>query len=183
MPISRKRCPGDSLFTSHGRRGLPLGNQTSQFFANVYLNSMDHLVLRQLQVGEYARYVDDFVLFGDCKGELARVREPLVAHLNGLRLRLHGQKSRIYRTEDGLTFLGWRITPQGVRLKRDSVVRMRRRLRWMQREFAAGRMVEGCRTAYPILVWTRKVGKHLEVAGTDVCRSGFLAVAAALLIP
>ncbi|MEZ5355838.1 MAG: hypothetical protein R2762_24655 [Bryobacteraceae bacterium] len=52
--------PGDTLFTPHERRrGLPLGNQTSQFFANVYLNPMDHMIDRNLRPGAYARYVDD----------------------------------------------------------------------------------------------------------------------------
>jgi retron-type reverse transcriptase len=52
--------PGDDLFTpSERRRGLPLGNQTSQFFANVYLNSLDYFVRQQLRPGGYVRYVDD----------------------------------------------------------------------------------------------------------------------------
>ncbi len=52
--------PGDTLFTPIERRhGLPIGNQTSQFFANVYLNPLDHFVLRELQPGLYVRYVDD----------------------------------------------------------------------------------------------------------------------------
>ena len=104
------------------------------------MDSLDQLVVRRLQPGEYARYVDDFVLFSDSKDELRRMREAIVEHLDGLRLRLHEGKSRIYYTEDGLTFLGWHITPHGVWLKRDSVVRMRRRLRTMQREYEAGRM-------------------------------------------
>ena len=134
--------PGDTLFTPHERRrGLPLGNQTSQFFANVYLNPLDHLVLRELRLrslsgGEYARYVDDFVLFSNDKSELRWMRQRIDEHLALFRLRVHERKSRIYRTVDGLTFLGWQITPQGVRLKRDTVVRQRRRLRWMEREWA-----------------------------------------------
>jgi hypothetical protein len=63
--------PGDTLFTPHERRrGLPLGNQTSQFFANVYLNPMDHMIVRNLRPGAYARYVDDFLLFADSKEQL-----------------------------------------------------------------------------------------------------------------
>ena len=131
--------PGDTLFTPYERRrGLPLGNQTSQFFANVYLNSLDHLVLRQLQPGEYARYVDDFVLFGDSKKELREMKAEIVHHLDGLRLALHDGKSRIHRTADGITFLGWRITPEGTWMKRQSVVRMRRRFRSMRRQWIAG---------------------------------------------
>ena len=104
------------------------------------MNSLDHLVLRQLRPAGYARYVDDFVLFSDSKDALRVMRAGMIGHLDGLRLRLHERKSRICRTEDGLTFLGWHITPQSVWLKRDSVVRMRRRLRWMQGELEAGRL-------------------------------------------
>ena len=133
--------PGDTLFTPFDRkRGLPLGNQTSQFFANVYLNSLDHLVLRQLQPGEYARYVDDFILFGDSKQQLREMLNEIVHHLDGLRLSLHEGKSRIHRTADGITFLGWRITPEGTWMKRQSVVRMRRRFRHMHKLWSAGEM-------------------------------------------
>jgi retron-type reverse transcriptase len=55
--------PGDDLFSPYERRrGLPLGNQTSQFFANVYLNPLDHFVKRALKIEAYIRYVDDFLL-------------------------------------------------------------------------------------------------------------------------
>jgi len=131
--------PGDTLFTPYDRRrGLPLGNQTSQFFANVYLNSLDHLALRELQPCEYARYVDDFVLFSDSKEKLREMLAEITSHLDGLRLNLHEGKSRIHRTADGITFLGWRITPEGTWMKSQSVVRMRRRFRYMRKLWIAG---------------------------------------------
>ncbi|MCC7155285.1 MAG: hypothetical protein IT161_11980 [Bryobacterales bacterium] len=68
--------PGDSLFTPfERRRGLPLGNQTSQFFANVYLDSLDQLVNRVLKPLAYVRYVDDFVLWDNNKPRLAEMLE------------------------------------------------------------------------------------------------------------
>ena len=67
--------PGDDLLTpSERRRGLPIGNQTSQFFANVYLNSFDHFVKETLRMPAYVRYMDDFAIFGDDKGTLDEVR-------------------------------------------------------------------------------------------------------------
>jgi len=132
---------GDTLFTPFERRkGLPLGNQTSQFFANVYLNGFDHFVLRELQPGEYVRYVDDFLLFGDSKQELRRMREQITAFLEKLRLTLHPGKSRIHRTADGVTFLGWRIFPARLRVARANVVRMRRRLRSIMADWESGRI-------------------------------------------
>ena len=133
--------PGDNLFTPLGRRrGLPLGNQTSQFFANVYLNSLDHFVNQSLRPGCYIRYVDDFVLFDDSKERLAGMRAAVERLLDGLRLRLHERKSRVYGCADGLTFLGWRLYPGRTRLVRENVARFRRRLREMERAFAEGSM-------------------------------------------
>ncbi len=62
--------PGDDLFAVCRPRGLPIGNLTSQFWSNVYLNDFDWFVQRELQCGTYLRYVDDFVLFGNDKRSL-----------------------------------------------------------------------------------------------------------------
>jgi retron-type reverse transcriptase len=124
--------PGDTLFTPLERqRGLPLGNQTSQFFANVYLNPLDHFVLRELRPGHYVRYVDDFLLFGNDKRQLGEMRARVEDFLAELRLRIHARKSRVYRANDGVTFLGWRVFPARLRLVRSNVVRWRRRLKAM----------------------------------------------------
>jgi hypothetical protein len=102
--------PGDNLFTPYERRrGLPLGNQTSQFFANVYLNPLDQMVGRSLRPDVYVRYVDDFLLFSDCKDRLDEMQARIEEELCSLRLTMHARKSRVYRTAEGFTFLGWRI--------------------------------------------------------------------------
>jgi retron-type reverse transcriptase len=133
--------PGDTLFTPYERRrGLPLGNQTSQFFANVYLNPLDHFVRGTLQPGSYFRYVDDFLLFGEDKGKLGEMRRRIEEFLFDYRLSLHPGKSRVYRVRDGVTFLGWRIFPDRSRLVRDNVQRFRARLRDLQQDYAAGRV-------------------------------------------
>ena len=133
--------PGDWLFTPfERRRGLPIGNQTSQFLANVYLNSLDHFVLRELRPALYLRYVDDFVLFGDGKTELRFMADRIREFLQGLRLSPHERKFRIYRCADGVTLLGWRLLPKQARLARANVIRMRRRLKKMAALYHAGRL-------------------------------------------
>lgn len=133
--------PGDSLFSPYERRrGLPLGNQTSQFFANVYLNAMDRMVDERLQPDIYARYVDDFVLFSNSKARLREMRQAVVESLERVRLEIHGGKSRIYRCADGVTFLGWRLLPDRTRLVRGNVIRFRGRLKEMRASYSAGRM-------------------------------------------
>jgi len=131
--------PGDTLFTPfERRRGLPLGNQTSQFFANVYLNPLDHFVMREIRPPAYCRYVDDFVLFHDDPAFLRDARKRIQDRLDTLRLRLHEGKSRLYRTADGVTFLGWRLFPDRRRLVRSNVIGFRRRIRDLQRQHAMG---------------------------------------------
>lgn len=133
--------PGDTLFTPfQRRRGLPLGNQTSQFFANVYLNPLDHFVLRELRPGRYVRYVDDFLMHGNDKLQLREMRAHVIEFLARLRLRIHAGKSRVYRSKDGVTFLGWRLFPQHMRLVRANVVRWRRRMRAMQTAYRERKM-------------------------------------------
>ena len=130
--------PGDDLFTpTERRRGLPIGNQTSQFFANIYLNPFDHFVKEQLGVRAYIRYVDDFVMFGDDKPLMAELRERCRRYLATLRLRLPYHKAVLSRVADGTRFLGYRVFPTHRLLARDNTTRMRRRLRRMQQEFAA----------------------------------------------
>ena len=131
--------PGDTLLTpAERRRGLPIGNQTSQFFANVLLNTLDHFLRDHLAVPGYVRYVDDFVVFGNDKRELSRIRENCRAYLAEYRLRLHPKKCIISPTAVGFPFLGVRIFPDRRRLPRQNLVRARRRIVQMQAAFAAG---------------------------------------------
>jgi retron-type reverse transcriptase len=133
--------PGDDLFTPlERRRGLPLGNQTSQFFANVYLDPLDHFVKDHLGLGGYVRYVDDFLVFADDKRQLHAVRDQLSVFLDRLRLRIHPDKSVVFPTREGIRFLGFRVFPSHRLLVRENVQRFRRRLKGMQAAYAAGRL-------------------------------------------
>ena len=99
--------PGDDLFTpTERRRGLPLGNQTSQFFANVYLDPLDHFVCDRLGLS-YVRYVDDFLVFADDKRRLHEVRVEVEHFLETLRLQIHQDKSVVFPCDQGIRFLGY----------------------------------------------------------------------------
>ena len=133
--------PGDDLFAPfERRRGLPIGNLTSQFFANVYLNRFDHFVKETLRCRFYLRYVDDFVVLGNDKKSLWQVKHEMESYLRQLRLGLHEHKCQIRRSDQGVTFLGFRVFPNFLLLKRDNIVRMRRRLRRMQTHYARGEL-------------------------------------------
>ena len=130
---------GDDLWTlAERRRGLPLGNQTSQFFANVYLNGFDHFVKEILRAPGYLRYVDDFVIFHEDKEWLAEARKRCRAYLAGLRLRLHARKATISRVCDGTRFLGYRVFPDYRLLPKDNLKRLRARIRLLQKGYRNG---------------------------------------------
>lgn len=135
--------PGDELLTPLERkRGLPIGNQTSQFFANVYLNGFDHFVKEKLKVKKYVRYVDDFALFGDDYQFLAEARMALEAYLARLRLKIHPIKSQLFETKQGANFLGFRILPDRIRVRSENLRRARRRLKRLQTDYANGKISE-----------------------------------------
>jgi retron-type reverse transcriptase len=133
--------PSDDLFTPcWRRRGIPIGNQTSQFFANVYLDPLDHFVKDQLAIRGYVRYVDDFLVFANDKRQLAVLRGRIADFLVSLRLRLHPAKSVVFPVKHGIRFLGYRVFPSHRLLPKENVRRFRRRARGMQRDYAAGRV-------------------------------------------
>ncbi len=121
---------GDDLFTPHLRKkGIPIGNLTSQFFANVYLNGFDHFIKEKLGCKYYIRYVDDFVVLDNSKERLHEVKGHMEKYLESLRLKLHQRKCRIYRIHEGINFLGYRIFPSYRLLKKSNVLKMKRRLK------------------------------------------------------
>lgn len=133
--------PGDDLFALARPRGLPIGNLTSQFFANVLLDRIDHFVKETLRVPGYVRYADDLLLFADDKAALHAWRAAIEGELAGLRLRLHPEKTQIRPAAAGVTFLGWRMTPASMRLSQRSVRRFSRRLKqlaWRRRRGEIG---------------------------------------------
>ena len=129
----------DLLVPLSRRRGLPIGNLTSQVLANVVLDPVDHLVKEQLRVKGYLRYCDDMALFGQDKSRLHQARARMQEKLWSLRLRLNEGKSRVRRTDEGITWLGFRVLPGGrLRVKRDSARRFSRRLRRLREGLRAG---------------------------------------------
>jgi len=90
-------------------RGMPLGNLTSQFFANIYLNELDYFVKNKLKAKYYIRYVDDFVILHRNKKVLQGYRIKIEKYLKYLKLELHPDKTKIKPLRNGTTFLGYRI--------------------------------------------------------------------------
>ncbi len=134
--------PGDDLFAAERPRGLPIGNLTSQFWANCYLDPFDHFVKRELRCGKqrggYLRYVDDFLLFADDKPTLWAWRDAVVERLTGLRLTIHEGRAHPQPVTEGIPFLGFVVFPTHRRLKRRNVIKYRRRLKGLLAAYRAG---------------------------------------------
>lgn len=134
--------PGGDLFDCRTvKRGLPIGNLTSQFFANVYLNPLDHFVKHHLRVKGYVRYMDDFLLFGDDRAALRRHGRQVRAKLHALRLEVHPDKYRLVPTAAGVDFAGYVVFADGrVRVRSSSVRRFDRRYKKMLWDLRRHRM-------------------------------------------
>jgi len=125
--------PDDNLFALQRPRGLPIGNLTSQWWANCYLNPFDQFVKRELGCRGYLRYVDDFLLFSDSKSELMQWRERMLKRLERFHLTLHEESVYPKSVTEGISFLGFQIFPEYRRLKPRKGYAFRRKLfHWMK---------------------------------------------------
>jgi len=130
--------PGDPL-----PRGIPIGSLTSQLFANIYLHELDGFVKNDLRVKRYLRYMDDFAIVDADKARLHELRREIDGFLHAhLALRLNA-KTQVFPVRPGgrsLDFLGYRIWPTHRLLRRDSVGRMRKKMKRMARQYHEGQI-------------------------------------------
>src|SRR3546814_8296753 len=102
-------CSSDlhkSLFHAPPGTGLPIGNLSSQFFANVYLDGLDRMVKRKLGMRHYVRYVDDMVLVHPDQKVLLQAADAIREHLAGIGLALTERKTFIAPADKGVDFVG-----------------------------------------------------------------------------
>ena len=157
--------PGDDLFASLRPRGLPIGNLTSQWWANVYLTPFDHFVQRELGCRAYLRYVDDFLLFSSDRRQLWEWRAALIERLGRFRLTVHEECAQPRPVSQGIPFLGFIVFPERRRLKRRKGLAYRRKLRWLA-QHASPQQVR-----FSVLGWIN----HARYANTTGLRQAILA--------
>lgn len=115
--------------TKEKGKGMPLGNLTSQFFANVYLNELDQFIKQKLKAEYYIRYVDDFVILHSSKALLEDYKRRIDSFLRrSLDLELHPDKSKIIKLEKGIGFLGFRVFYYHKLLRKKNMKRFERNL-------------------------------------------------------
>jgi RNA-directed DNA polymerase len=118
----------EEVVSIKNRRGLPIGNLTSQLFANIYLNKLDQFVKHTLKVRWYGRYMDDFLFIHPDKDYLRKIKSQIKIFLKErLGLDLHPNKVNIYNVSQGVPFVGYRIFYDYVLIKGKTLLRSQKR--------------------------------------------------------
>ncbi len=103
--------PHKSLFNAPAGYGLPIGNLSSQFFANVLLDDLDQFAKHRLRAPHYVRYVDDFILLHTSAQWLNQARQQIEGQLAGLHLQLNPRKTILQPVARGIDFVGHLVKP------------------------------------------------------------------------
>lgn len=128
-------CPKDMRLYD---KGMPIGNLTSQLLANIYLNELDQFCKHRLRIKYYVRYMDDFIILHHDKKYLHRLKLEIESFLNN-DLELHTNKKTCIRpTTVGIEFVGFRIWPTHMKLKKKTAIKMKRRLKYLKKAYARG---------------------------------------------
>jgi retron-type reverse transcriptase len=122
-----------------GGQNVPIGNYTSQWFGNIYLNELDQHIKHTYKIKDYLRYCDDFLLFHNDKAELRRIAKDLEIFLDKT-LGLKMSKCELFPVAQGVDFLGYRHFPKYVLLRRSTAIRVKRRLGKLPRLLEVGRI-------------------------------------------
>lgn len=119
--------------------GMPIGNLTSQYFANLYLGELDHYIKERLRIRSYVRYMDDWLVFSNDKPELYRHLWEIRHFLDErLQLTLKERAVRIAPVCEGITFLGFQVYRGMIRLGSGKLARVRRTIRHLEKMCQAG---------------------------------------------
>ncbi|MCI5145480.1 MAG: RNA-directed DNA polymerase, partial [Candidatus Electrothrix sp. AR3] len=138
------RVPPHRRLCNAGKdKGLPIGNLTSQFFANVYLNELDQFIKHRLKCRHYLRYVDDFILLHADPAQLASWKNEIECFL-AQKLRLELKRPIILRpVQQGANFLGYIVRPDYLLVRRRVVGNLRERLVRFEQQWIKGSDQEG----------------------------------------
>jgi len=125
------------------RRGVLIGNLTSQVFANIYMNEFDQFMKHELKVKNYARYTDDFVIVSDDKVYLEGLLDPIREFLKSkLHLDLHPKKITLKKHIQGVDFLGYVILPHHIKLRTKTKRKIPKKIRQSVTLYKSGQINE-----------------------------------------
>ena len=115
--------------------GIPIGNLTSQLFANVYLDWLDKYIKHTLRVKHYIRYMDDFVILGKSKNELHRLRKEIEIFLEDYLYLELNNKTAVRPITLGIDFMGYVTWPTHRTLRKSTKKKMKKRLKYLDKKY------------------------------------------------
>lgn len=121
------------------KKGMPIGNLTSQMFANVYLNELDQFMKREMKVKYYVRYMDDFFILHEDKAYLHYIKKVIEYFIDvELKLQLNN-KTAIIPVKQGIDYLGYKVWATHVKLRKSTSLRMKRRVKQLEKGYNKGK--------------------------------------------
>lgn len=128
------------IFEAEEEIGIPIGNYTSQYFANIYLNTLDHYIKEDLKIKYYVRYMDDFVLILDTKEECREALEKIGSFLkNKLKLNLN-QKTNYFKNKQGVIFCGYKVFPKYILLKKQNKKKIYKKVKYWNKLYSENKL-------------------------------------------
>ena len=124
--------------STNSERGIPIGNLTSQLFANIYLNKLDEYIKYNLKIKYYVRYMDDFVILHESKQEIHQIKGDIRLHLASMKLILHPKKANIFPLSLGIDFLGYKIFSSYRLVRKSTIKRFLKNTKRKFKEYSLG---------------------------------------------
>jgi RNA-directed DNA polymerase len=123
------------------QKGIPIGNLTSQLFANIYLTKLDEYIKYELKIKYYIRYMDDFIILHESKQELHEVKEKIILFFASIKLTQHPKKANIFPIALGVDFLGYRIFNNYKLVRKSTVKRFLKNVKGKLKKYDSGIMI------------------------------------------
>ena len=128
------------VYSSEGKKSLPIGNYTSQIFANIYLNEIDQYIKHKLKIKYYYRYMDDSIILVKTKEEAKETLEKIKQFLhNNLELELN-KKTQIFKSKQGVNFCGYKINEYRLKIRDRGKQKLKKKIKHLKKEIKNGKM-------------------------------------------
>lgn len=130
----------DIIYSTLGKKGIPIGNYTSQIFANIYLNEVDQYIKHELKIKNYFRYMDDGLILVKTKQEAIDALEKIRTFLREkLKLELNN-KTQIFKGKQGVNFVGYKITPYRLKIRNRGKKQLKAKIKLLKEQIKEGNM-------------------------------------------
>lgn len=131
----------DIIYSMGGGKNVPIGNYTSQWFGNLYMNEIDQFLKHEYKINHYIRYCDDFLIIHEDRRYLGELVQVIQEYLL-LKLGLTFSKCKVFPITQGIDFVGYRHFPDHVLVRKSTAKRVKRRIKVLPELLAAGKISE-----------------------------------------